>query len=269
VIGGRCRLGSQEFGLGLEVAGLAQPLDRALRQAVTAQLMRVELVRQAAEAPPPEAPDMFGTHIDGTTGEWALLELPYPVELLRRYGNRTIAPEDVAALDADLSREVRAAAFPKPRALAVQDEALSSLRARLVLSAEPKAILQFVYNGVAVEDSALRAEQATVRHMNGDIVYEIRRDREAERRLRTQLDEVLAETPRTGEAWLGLMMNAVPPTLASRTASLRLATGMRMCAGINRTMRRGRTVRIHRTKRIRRTARIGHSQPAGQANGSI
>ena len=40
-----------------------------LRQAVTAQLMRVELVRQAAEAPPPEAPDMFGTHIDGTTGE--------------------------------------------------------------------------------------------------------------------------------------------------------------------------------------------------------
>ena len=40
-----------------------------LRQAVTAQLMRVELVRQAAEAPPPEAPEMFGHHIDGTTGE--------------------------------------------------------------------------------------------------------------------------------------------------------------------------------------------------------
>ncbi|MDP9013723.1 MAG: SNF2-related protein, partial [Pseudomonadota bacterium] len=155
------------------------------------------------------------SYIDGTTGEWALLELPYPVELLRRYGNRTIAPEDVAALDADLSREVRAAAFPRPRALAVQGEALSSLRARLVLSAEPKATLHFVYNGVAVEDSALRAEQATVRHMNGDIVHEIRRDREAERRLRTQLDEVLAETPRTGEAWLGLMMNGVPALRAA------------------------------------------------------
>ena len=37
-----------------------------LRQAVTAQLMRVELVRQAAEAPPPEAPDMFGTHAIST-----------------------------------------------------------------------------------------------------------------------------------------------------------------------------------------------------------
>ena len=28
-----------------------------LRQAVTAQLMRVELVREAADAPPPQAPE--------------------------------------------------------------------------------------------------------------------------------------------------------------------------------------------------------------------
>ena len=40
-----------------------------LRQAVTAQLMRVELVREAAEAPPPQAPEMHGHHLDGTTGE--------------------------------------------------------------------------------------------------------------------------------------------------------------------------------------------------------
>jgi len=40
-----------------------------LRQAVTSQLMRVELVRQAAEAPPPQAPQAFGHHIDATTGE--------------------------------------------------------------------------------------------------------------------------------------------------------------------------------------------------------
>jgi preprotein translocase subunit SecA len=40
-----------------------------LRQAVTSQLMRVELVRQAAEAPPPQAPQTFGHHIDPTTGE--------------------------------------------------------------------------------------------------------------------------------------------------------------------------------------------------------
>jgi preprotein translocase subunit SecA len=31
--------------------------------------MRVELVREAAEAPPLEAPETFGHHIDATTGE--------------------------------------------------------------------------------------------------------------------------------------------------------------------------------------------------------
>ena len=40
-----------------------------LRQAVTGQLMRVELVREAADAPPPQAPQAFGHHIDATTGE--------------------------------------------------------------------------------------------------------------------------------------------------------------------------------------------------------
>jgi preprotein translocase subunit SecA len=40
-----------------------------LRQAVTSQLMRVEIVRQAADAPAPRLPEMHGEHIDGTTGE--------------------------------------------------------------------------------------------------------------------------------------------------------------------------------------------------------
>ena len=31
--------------------------------------MRVEVVREAADAPPPEAPEAFGHHIDATTGE--------------------------------------------------------------------------------------------------------------------------------------------------------------------------------------------------------
>ncbi|SMH54960.1 preprotein translocase subunit SecA [Mesorhizobium australicum] len=48
---------------------LFQAMLGNLRQAVTAQLMRVELVREAAEAPPPQVPDMFGHHIDGTTGQ--------------------------------------------------------------------------------------------------------------------------------------------------------------------------------------------------------
>ncbi|MBW8909625.1 MAG: preprotein translocase subunit SecA [Mesorhizobium sp.] len=52
-----------------EAFELFQAMLGNLEQAVTAQLMRVELVREAAEAPPPQAPDMFGSHIDGTTGE--------------------------------------------------------------------------------------------------------------------------------------------------------------------------------------------------------
>ncbi|MBZ9763801.1 preprotein translocase subunit SecA [Mesorhizobium sp. CA8] len=52
-----------------EAFELFQAMLGNLRQAVTAQLMRVELVRQAADAPPPEAPEMFGSHIDGSTGE--------------------------------------------------------------------------------------------------------------------------------------------------------------------------------------------------------
>ena len=52
-----------------EAFELFQAMLGNLRQAVTQQLMRVELVRQAADAPPPEAPEMFGHHIDGTTGE--------------------------------------------------------------------------------------------------------------------------------------------------------------------------------------------------------
>ena len=52
-----------------EAFELFQAMLGNLRQAVTAQLMRVELVRQAAEAPPPEAPETYGHHIDGTTGE--------------------------------------------------------------------------------------------------------------------------------------------------------------------------------------------------------
>jgi preprotein translocase subunit SecA len=52
-----------------EAFELFQTMLGNLRQVVTAQLMRVELVRQASEAPPLEAPEAHGSHIDGTTGE--------------------------------------------------------------------------------------------------------------------------------------------------------------------------------------------------------
>ncbi len=52
-----------------EAFELFQALLANLRQAVTAQLMRVELVREAAEAPQPAPPQMVGHHIDPDTGE--------------------------------------------------------------------------------------------------------------------------------------------------------------------------------------------------------
>ena len=48
---------------------LFQAMLGNLRQAVTAQLMRVELVREAADAPPPQAPVAHGHHADPLTGE--------------------------------------------------------------------------------------------------------------------------------------------------------------------------------------------------------
>ncbi|MEO3389331.1 preprotein translocase subunit SecA [Mesorhizobium sp. CAU 1741] len=53
-----------------EAFELFQAMLGNLRQVVTAQLMRVELVREAADAPPPQAPQQLrGEHIDATTGE--------------------------------------------------------------------------------------------------------------------------------------------------------------------------------------------------------
>ncbi|AZO11361.1 MULTISPECIES: preprotein translocase subunit SecA [unclassified Mesorhizobium] len=76
-----------------EAFELFQAMLGNLRQAVTAQLMRVELVRQAAEAPPPEAPDMFGSHIDGTTGEDDF-QGGETALLIRQDQNAIVAPEN-------------------------------------------------------------------------------------------------------------------------------------------------------------------------------
>ncbi|MES0157458.1 preprotein translocase subunit SecA [Mesorhizobium sp. M0018] len=75
-----------------EAFELFQAMLGNLRQAVTAQLMRVELVRQAADAPPPEAPDMFGSHIDGFTGEDDF-EGGETAVLVRQETNAIVAPE--------------------------------------------------------------------------------------------------------------------------------------------------------------------------------
>ncbi|HEY6630955.1 MAG TPA: preprotein translocase subunit SecA [Rhizobiaceae bacterium] len=74
---------------------LFQTMLTNLRQAVTAQLMRVELVREAAEAPPPQAPETYGHHVDGTTGEDDFAEADFggaSVSVLA--DSRTVAPEE-------------------------------------------------------------------------------------------------------------------------------------------------------------------------------
>jgi superfamily II DNA or RNA helicase len=164
----------------------------------------------------PEAFDFLlelepAVYIDTTSGSCGPLELPYPVNLLREYWNRpVIDPAQAWAINTNLACEPGASGFPRLHELTVQDQALSSLRARLVLSARPAATLHLIYNGMAVDSDSLRAEDPAVRRRNGDIVYQIARDCELERQLHAQLDRFLTSTARGGEAWLAFMMNGVP-----------------------------------------------------------
>ncbi|MBA91380.1 MAG: preprotein translocase subunit SecA [Phyllobacteriaceae bacterium] len=75
-----------------EAFELFQAMLANLRQVVTAQLMRVEIVQQAAENPMPEAPEGEGSHFDLTTG---LDEFDEPVEaVFDDTPPRQVAPED-------------------------------------------------------------------------------------------------------------------------------------------------------------------------------
>ncbi len=75
---------------------LFQAMLGNLRQVVTAQLMRVELVREAAEAPPPRAPETIGHHLDATTGDDDFNEGDFGDAALmtRVVSERIVAPED-------------------------------------------------------------------------------------------------------------------------------------------------------------------------------
>jgi preprotein translocase subunit SecA len=72
-----------------EAFELFQSMLANLRQVVTSQLMRVELVRQAADAPPPQAPAVEGHHLDPVTGEDDFAE-----GADGSGDNRIVAPED-------------------------------------------------------------------------------------------------------------------------------------------------------------------------------
>jgi superfamily II DNA or RNA helicase len=194
--------------------------DRALREGGAREVLfawqAVPNGDQRLSCETPETLDFLldlepAVYIDTTSGDCGPLDLPYPVDLLRQYWDRpAIDPAQVSALNANLAREPRAGGFPQLREMTVQDQALSSLRPRLVLSAGPAATLHFIYNGMAVDSDSLRTEDPAVRRRDGDVVYQITRDSELERHLRAQLDRFLTGTARGGEAWLAFMMNGVP-----------------------------------------------------------
>lgn len=143
------------------------------------------------------------------SGSCGPLELPYPLDLLRRYWTRpAIDPAQVPTINAELTGDCRADRFPRPRSLTLQRRALSSLRAQLVLGPALQAILHFVYNDVAVDSGTLRTEDS-VRQWDGELIHEIRRDLDVERQLRTELQRFL-HVPRDGAAWLAFMMDGVP-----------------------------------------------------------
>jgi superfamily II DNA or RNA helicase len=148
-------------------------------------------------------------YIDSATNESGPLEPTCPLSLLRRYWNRSpISPEQAAQVNEELGRDAGAATFPRLRTLAVERQALSSLQAKLVLSADSEATLHFVYNGLPVDSRQLRSEQATVRQMAQGTLCEIDRDRDTEQRLQARLDRVLPQPGR--ETWLEFMINSVP-----------------------------------------------------------
>src|SRR5690606_22222638 len=73
-----------------EAFELFQAMLGNLRQAVTAQLMRVELVREAADAPPPEAPPGQGQHLEagGEANDFGDTSV-----LVRHESTATVTPE--------------------------------------------------------------------------------------------------------------------------------------------------------------------------------
>ena len=150
-------------------------------------------------------------YIDASSGHCGPLELPYPVDLLRRHWNRApIDPAQVSALNANIDCEPHAGAFPRLREMSVQDQALSSLQPKLVLTAGPAAAVHFIYNRMAFGDDSLHRENPAVRRRHGDVVQQIARDFELERQLHAQLEQFLTGTAPGGEAWLAFMMNGVP-----------------------------------------------------------
>ncbi len=89
-------------------------------------------------------------------------------------------------------------------------QSLSSVRARLRLDEGPDARLQYLYNGVAVENLGLDPDEDYLRCVVGETVWEIPRDRGREKALEARLESVLPQSPGGIEAWLSFLLDTAP-----------------------------------------------------------
>jgi superfamily II DNA or RNA helicase len=147
-------------------------------------------------------------YIDSESAEIGPLELAHPLSVIRRYWQQPpVAPEEVIAAN---ERICDHAPFPTLQIFPVQRQPLSSLAARLDLSAGPRAILHFVYNGLQVDSQRLQDEHAAVRQMMNGTLYELPRDQGLERQWRARLAQILPAPTANRESWLEFMLDAVP-----------------------------------------------------------
>jgi superfamily II DNA or RNA helicase len=148
------------------------------------------------------------TYIDPASKEIGALTLPCPIEQFRRFWNAPpVAPEKVAELNAEI--EIDCAALPKLRTLVAQPHKRRSLKAQLYLAEDPIATLYFVYNGLPVYSRSLRDDMSDVRIVKDNKLYEIPRDREAERRIQQRFDAALEGSSQGREFWLAFMQDGV------------------------------------------------------------
>lgn len=149
------------------------------------------------------------TYVDPASKQIGGLILPCPLEEFRRFWNAPpVAPEHVARINDEIERTC--AALPKLRMLVAQPHALRSLRAQLYLAEDPIATLYFIYNGLPVYSRSLRDDMSRVRIVKDHKLYEIPRDREAERRLQQRFDAALAHGAQGREFWLALVQDEIP-----------------------------------------------------------
>ena len=189
-------------------------------------------------------------YIDSANAETGRLESPLPLTLVRRYwGHPPVAPEQVAATNEQIARELtaggqvdhargassatlrdppeiaatsaaspspRATPFPSLRLLPVDKRPLASLTPRLTLSRGPAATLYFVYNGLPVDSRRLQDEHASVRQMMDGVLYEIPRDLALEQQFRNRLASMLPAADQDRETWLSFLLNTCPALQADQ-----------------------------------------------------